>query len=80
MTQIEILRNNLIDKLQNIKNESLLKAVETILSQVEETEPVYELSESQMNDLKESEEQIKNGQTFENKEVLNHARQWLTEK
>lgn len=80
MTKIDILRNNLIDKLLNTKNEHVLKAVEAILIQSQEKERVYELSESQIQDLKDSEEQINKGQTIDNNILLKQARQWLKEK
>jgi hypothetical protein len=80
MSQIDILRNNLIDKLFTINNENVLKALETILSQSELGESEYKFSESQIDDLRESDKQIENGQTTESTELLAEARKWLKEK
>ena len=80
MSQIDILRNNLIDRLFTINNESVLKALETILSQNELKESEFEFSESQLEDLRESDRQIENGLTTESDELLFQARQWLKEK
>ena len=79
MAQIDILRNKLIDRLHSIKDENVLKAVDTILSETENNK-VYKLSEQQILELKESERQIKNGQTKPHDEVMQKARQWLRKK
>jgi len=52
MSQIDILRNNLIDKLYSIENENVLKAINTLLEESTDTSPVYEFSEKQINELK----------------------------
>lgn len=79
MAQIDILRNKLIDRLHSIKDENVLKAVDTILSETENNK-VYKLSEQQILELKENERQIKNGQTKPHDEVMQKARQWLRKK
>lgn len=80
MTQVDILRNKLIDRIFSIKDEDVLKAIDTILSQTEKNDDVYTLSEHQIAELEESEEQIKRGETIPHDEVMEKARQWVKKK
>ena len=80
MTQVEILRKNLIEELNHIDDEELLLKLKTFLSQASKAEEIYELSEDQIQQLKESEAQIKSGDAKDHPTVIAEAREWLNQK
>jgi len=77
MRQIDILRNNLIDKLYSIENEHVLKAISTLLEESTNAPTVYEFSEEQINELKQSDHQIKQGLVINHDEVISRAKEWV---
>lgn len=77
MSQIDILRNSLIDKLYSIENEQVLKAINTLLEESTDTTPMYEFSEEQINELKQSDQQIDQGLVLNHDEVISRAKEWV---
>lgn len=77
MSQKEILRNNLIDKLQHIENENVLKAINTLIEESTRTSAIYNFNEEQLEALKESDNQIEKGLVLNHNEVISRAKEWV---
>lgn len=77
MNQVEIIRNNLIDKLHTINNENVLKAIHTLLEESTNTAAVFEFNNQQLEELKQSEGQIEQGLVIRRNEVISRAKEWV---
>ena len=76
MTRLQEL---LIKKISSTKNEKLLEEVNRLL-EAGFTDEVYVLSEEQKAAIKESREQIKQGNTLDNDKANRQAEEWLKRK
>jgi hypothetical protein len=77
MDSIEKIRNSLIDKIGQIEDKELLKAIDKL---VEVSIPkAYDLSPEQVKALEASEEDIKYGRLKSDEDVNNDEDQWLKE-
>jgi hypothetical protein len=77
MTQIDILRNNLIDRLLNVDNPNLLKALDTLLKESSDKSKTYQFTEEQLQLLEESDKDIEAGRVQEHASVMKDAREWV---
>ena len=78
MTTLE-LKNVLIHRIAGINDKSFLAAIDTIIeSKTEAT--VYKTNSQQRDRIKESREQIANGEYFTNEQVEMEVDKWLREK
>ena len=75
MTQVEEIRNSIIDKLLTISSPELLSAYNKILEQ--STGNIVELQPAQIEMLKKSEEDIRNGDVISQKEINKADSEWL---
>ena len=78
MTNIDQIRNSIIDKLLAINNSELLSAFNKILET--KTEKPISLDESQIEMLKMSEEDILSGKLISQSEIDKEDAKWLDEK
>ena len=76
MTKLQEL---LIQKISSTKDEKLLQEVNRLL-EAGFTDEVYILNDEQKNAIKESREQIKNGNYLDNDEANQQAKEWLKRK
>ena len=80
MTQIDILRNNLIDRLLNVDNPNLLKALDSLIKESSNKSDTYRFTRKQLELLKKSDEDIADGRTHSHSSVINDAKEWINEK
>ncbi|MAY83804.1 MAG: hypothetical protein CMP59_06675 [Flavobacteriales bacterium] len=80
MSQIDTLRNSLIDRLLRIENVNILKAIDTILEESKVSDKPYQLTKEQIEMLKMSEDDIANGRLKSHDDLMKEAREWLKEK
>ncbi|MEQ8910557.1 MAG: hypothetical protein RIC95_15280 [Vicingaceae bacterium] len=80
MTQIDILRNNLIDRLLNVDNPKLLKALDSLLKESSGKSDTYRFTKEQLELLKKSDQDIADGRTHSHESVINDAREWIKKK
>lgn len=80
MSQIDILRNSLINRLLRIENVNMLKAIDTILKESKVSDEPYNFTKAQLELLKLSEEDIANGRITSHQDLMKEAREWLKEK
>ena len=78
MRSIDIIKNNLIDKILTIRNQDLLTALDKLIVSSSTTDDV-ELSEEQKFMLLMSEEDIKAGRLISQDELDNNDLSWLKE-
>jgi carbonic anhydrase len=78
MTTLENIRLNIIEQVNRIQNEDLLKEVHEMLTG--KSSAIYKLSEEELQVVRESEEQFKKGLTLSNDEVIEKAREWVNKK
>lgn len=77
MTSLEILKNNLIDKILVTNNEKLLKAISSIFESTQSKEKI-QLSSEQIEMLLMSENDIKNGRIISEEELEKSDKKWLS--
>lgn len=70
------LKLEIFDKLKSVEDEGLLKKIMTLLKTVDKN-TVYQLSEFELNMVKEGEEDIKAGRIYTNEEVIAEENKWL---
>ncbi|PXY40453.1 hypothetical protein DMB65_12675 [Flavobacterium cheongpyeongense] len=70
------LKLEIFDKLKSVEDEGLLKKIMTLLKTVDKN-TVYQLSEFELNMVKEGEEDIKAGRIYTNEEVIAEESKWL---
>ena len=75
ITEIDKIRNRIIDKLLTIDNPELLEAYNKILQSISESPLV--LSEPQIEMLKMSDEDIKSGRTISQNQIDKEDAKWL---
>jgi len=80
MSQIDTLRNSLIDRLLRIENVDMLKAIDTILKESNVSNEPINLTEAQIEMLKMSEDDVANGRVTSHEDLMKEARAWLKEK
>jgi len=80
MSQIDILRNSLIDRLLRIENVNMLKAIDTILKESNVSNEPLNLTEAQIEMLKMSEDDVANGRVTSHEDLMKEAKAWLKEK
>ena len=78
MTTIE-LKNALIKRISEIDDKSFLEAIKTILDSKSESK-VLKLTPDLIEELKKSEEDIKQGRFIDNDQLENEIEEWLNEK
>ncbi|MCD4679532.1 MAG: hypothetical protein K8S00_04015 [Bacteroidales bacterium] len=76
MTVIEI-RNQIIQKLQEINDLSFLEAVKTIIDSKTEKQKVFYINEEMENILHERKEKIEKGEFIDNDSVFKESEEWL---
>lgn len=72
------LKLEIFDKLKSIEDASLLKKIMALLKTADQNE-IYHLSEYELDMVKESEEDIKQGRVYTNEEVIAEENKWLNE-
>ncbi len=72
------LKNNLISRIRDSKDLKFLKALQTIFDTSEQS--LYQLSNEQEESINIGKEDIKNDNSFENKEVISEMKKWLSKK
>ncbi len=77
MSTIE-LRKRLIDKIQEIENEELLKEAYRLLELETEDNEIYKLNADQDKVIAEARQQIKGGQFLTDKQANNEIAEWLS--
>ena len=80
MSQIDILRNSLIDRLLRIENVNMLKAIDTILKESNVSNEPLNLTGAQIEMLKMSEDDVANGRVTSHEDLMKEAKAWLKEK
>lgn len=76
MSTIE-LRERLIEKIQNIDDESILEEALRLFSIESDNIEIYRFSEDQKSEINKYKLQIKHGQSFTNEEVNKEIDEWL---
>lgn len=71
------LKEKLINKIQNIENEDILKEVYRLLEIESEDLDSYKLTNEQISVVNEAHEQIKKGHFLTHEEAQNKINQWL---
>ena len=77
MAAINILRNQIINKLLTITNKDYLLALNKLLENSPVEDDVVKLTEEQVVMLELSEEDIKNNRTITHKDFQNRQKEWL---
>jgi predicted transcriptional regulator len=72
------LKLEIFDKLKSVEDANLLKKIADLLKTVDQNE-IYHLSEYELDMVKESEEDIKQGRVYTNEEVIAEENKWLNE-
>ncbi len=70
------IKNNLISRIKNSKDLSLLKALQTIFDSLEE----YHLSDAQKESIKMSRDEISVGNYIDNSTAISDIKEWLKKK
>lgn len=78
MATVDSIRNSLISKLLTIKDQSILSAIDKLISSSTIDQKV-ELSEEQFTMLKMSDDDIKNNRVISQEKLFERERQWLNE-
>lgn len=69
MSNVEIIKSNLIDKILSLNNEDLLKAIDRIIGELPATKGQVTLSPQQKEVLMMSDDDIKRGRLFSEEEI-----------
>lgn len=77
MAAIDIIKNNLIDRILATKNEKLLTAISTIFESAQSTNETVALSSEHLEMLLMSEKDIKNGDIVSESDLNNSDLEWL---
>ncbi len=77
MAAIDIIKNNLIDRILATKNEKLLTAISNIFESTQSTNETVALSSEQIEMLLMSEKDIKNGAIISESDLNNSDLEWL---
>jgi predicted transcriptional regulator len=72
------LKLEIFDKLKSVEDVSLLKRIMDLLKTVDKNE-IYHLNEYELDMVKESEEDIRQGRLYTNEEVIAEENKWLNE-
>lgn len=72
------IKNNLINRILETKDINFLNALQTIFDSSERE--LFQLNAQQSDSILKSKEEIKNGDFFENDEVISDLKKWLTKK
>jgi predicted transcriptional regulator len=72
------LKLKIFDKLKSVEDASLLKKIMDLLKTVDKNE-IYHLNEYELDMVKESEEDIRQGRLYTNEEVIAEENKWLNE-
>ncbi|WP_294960316.1 hypothetical protein [uncultured Flavobacterium sp.] len=78
MDMTEQIKENLISRIRDSKDMNFLKALQTIFDSSEQS--LYELNSEQQSSIETSRNQIKNGTTHKNEDVISEMREWLKKK
>jgi len=78
MTAIE-LKEKLITSIKSIKDPLLLEEISRLIESGGEKESVYELSDQQMKDIEEAQQDYKKGQFLSNEDADKETDKWLKE-
>jgi hypothetical protein len=77
MTTVDIIRNNLIDKILLISNEEYLMALNNLISFSSTEDQLGNLTKEQTLMLEMSEDDIRNGRTISQDDLQKKTREWL---
>ena len=80
MTTVDIIRNNLIDKILMISNEEYLLALNELISAPSDGDQHVYLTKEQEMMLEMSEDDIKNGRTISQDDLQIKTKKWLESK
>lgn len=80
MSNVDLIRNGLIDKILAIRNKDFLEALDKIVSSSNNTEEIIELSDVQKALLQLSEDDLAAGRTISQEEMMKRNLKWLDEK
>ena len=72
------LKNNLISRIKDSNDMNFLKAVQTIFDSSEQS--LFQLSPEQQDAIKISREEIMNGDSIDNEQLMVEMKEWLTKK
>ena len=72
------IKNNLISRIKKSNDINFLKALQTIFDSSEQS--LYQLSSEQQESIKKGREEIKNGHSVDNDQLMTEIREWLTKK
>lgn len=73
------IRNNIIDKLLPVSNKDYLSALYQVINKNKGSDDIIHLTESQLQMLQMSEDDLKHGKTLSQKELDNQDLKWLKE-
>ena len=77
MTNLDIIKNRLIDRILAVKNEKLLEAIEKIFDSTQKKEELIMISSEQFEMLMMSEEDIKKNNLVSESELKKIDSQWM---
>ena len=72
------IKENLISRIRDSKDMNFLKALQTIFDSSEQA--LYELNLEQQSSIETSRNQIKNGKSHKNEDVISEMKEWLKKK
>jgi len=72
------IKENLISRIKDSKDMNFLKALQTIFDSSEQA--LYELNIEQQSSIEISRNQIKNGKSHKNEDVISEMKEWLKKK
>ncbi len=70
------IKNSLIARIKASNDLNFLKALQTIFDSSEQS--LYQLTPDQQNSINQGREDVKNGDYFENEQVISEMKEWLT--
>jgi hypothetical protein len=79
MSNVDSIRNGLIDKILAIRNKDFLEALDKLVSTSKSAEDIIELSDSQKALLQMSEDDLSAGRTISQDEMMKTNLKWLDE-
>jgi hypothetical protein len=79
MSNVDSIRNGLIDKILAIRNKDFLEALDKLVSTSKSAEDIIELSDSQKALLQMSEDDLSAGRTISQDEMMKRNLKWLDE-
>lgn len=79
MNSVEVLRNNIIDKLLSISNQEYLNFLDQLIEKKSVEQDVVSLSKAQILMLDRSEDDIKNNRFINQEELDKNDLEWLKE-